>query len=588
MQPVPLPDLLGGTMTRRLSTIVALLAALLLLPIPTIAPAAAVTPAAVPTTTRLLSATPSGEVGSIASYSASVDPPDVAGVLSFEASTDDGASWVSIAGGTLAPDGLWHGSNMLPPEIGTRRVRAHFLPASPDVLESWSDPVAQVISGKPSAITAFVIWDGNECQRAFVPGTTPLILTATTTAPNWDGSTDTNIIFETANGAGWDLLGQGTSLGGDWLSGWSSRLTIPSLPEGVHTLRARYPGTTAFAPSSATIQVTVARRASVVSIGAGSLEVQAHHPLILYPNVVGVSCTPPTGTLTLREGATVLGVVAAPGGEVTIASLSLGPHVLTADYEGDLNNFPGTSDPFTVIVVSDVVDATVGALTYAKFYPYKDGYRDSVTARGTRAERVAVAFAVRDSTGKVVRTGSIASGTGAYAWAWNGRRASGTRVAAGTYTIWTTLKDAAGTTKSVRQSVAVSAKRLYWYTTDLYKTSTQTQKSTSNWGAWQFAMPSGVAYKNLRLYVYGHSNITFDPSGFGSHDRRTCPFSTIDAGCTRTTYRLGFIDGWSSGAVNATYGRSGRYVRAYVWAGGDGGKVWVRRLRLHVAYALLK
>ena len=593
-------------MTRRLATICTLVVAALLLPIPTnvradATPTATVdtavgspplrssdaaTVAAVSTTTLLLSATPSGEVGSTASYSASVDPAGVSGTLGFEASTDDGASWTWIAGGTLAPDGVWYGSNRLPPEIGTRQVRAHFYPGSPDAVESWSDPVSQVISGKPSAITVFVIRDGNGCDRAFAPGTSPLVLTAGTTGPI--RSDATNIIFERANGAGWDVLGQGSSLGGDWLSGWTSRLTIPPLAEGVHTLRARYPGDESFAPSSATIEVTVARRASVVGI-AGPAEVQANHPVALSAGVTGLSCSQPTGTLILREGATVVATFTAPfNEEVTIPSLGLGLHVFTADYEGDLNFFPGTSDPFTVRVVSDVVEATVGALTRTTFYPYKDGYRDSVTANGMRAEPIAVTFAVRNSSGKIVRTGSIARGQGVYSWAWNGRMASGTRVAAGTYTITTTLKDTAGTAKTVKQSVRVSAKRLYWYTTNLYKTSTQTQKSTSSWAAWRFTMPSGVAYKNLRLYVYGHSKITFDPSGFGMHDRRVCRFSMIDPGCTLKTYRFGFTDGWSSGAVNSTYGRNGRYVRAYVWAGAGGGKVWVRRLRLHLGYAVLR
>ena len=100
-------------------------------------------------------------------------------------------------------------------------------------------------------------------------------------------------------------------------------------------------------------------------------------------------------------------------------------------------------------------------------------------------------------------------------------------------------------------------------------------------------MPSGVAYKSLRLYVYGRADITFNPSGFAPHDTRACPFSSISPDCTMTTYRFSFMNSWTSGAVHSTYGRSGRYVRAYVWAGG-GGKVWVGRLRLHVAYALLK
>jgi hypothetical protein len=149
------------------------------------------------------------------------------------------------------------------------------------------------------------------------------------------------------------------------------------------------------------------------------------------------------------------------------------------------------------------------------------------------------------------------------------------------------LKDPAGNTKTVRQSVVVSSKRLYWHSTDIYKSPSQAQKKASSWGAWLFSMPSGVAYKSLRLYVSGHSDITFYPSGFGPQDFRLCPLSRISTACVEIDGRFSLIDGWSSVALNATYDRSGRNVRAYVWAG-VGGHVVVHRLRLHLWYAILK
>ena len=366
-------------------------------------------------------------------------------------------------------------------------------------------------------------------------------------------------------------------------------IDVGGLGEGAHSIRVTYAGDRDLLPSTNTFQIDVSKAATQMTVAAPT-PVEANHAISVetrlgpeYNNVAG-----PTGTISVSENGTVL--ASQEGGRfftAWLAALPVGIHTFTILYYGDSNYLPVTAQA-TVTVVPDVVHATVGSLSFSTFYPYKDGYRDSVMARGTRAEPVAVAFAVRNSSGKVVRTGSVARGEGAYSWAWNGRTASGAQVAAGTYTMTTTLRDAAGTTMTVKKSVVVLSKRLYWHSIDLYKTSTQTQKSTSSWGAWLFTMPSGVVYKNLRLYVYGHTNLTFNPSGFAPHDARACPFTSITPRCTLTIYRLSITDNWSSGAVNSTYGRNGRYVRAYVWAGAGGGKVWVKRLRLHVSYALLK
>jgi hypothetical protein len=58
--------------------------------------------------------------------------------------------------------------------------------------------------------------------------------------------------------------------------------------------------------------------------------------------VTGVS---PTGTVTFKDGATVLGTVALSGGVATLttSSLTIGSHSITAEYGGDANNGPSTS-----------------------------------------------------------------------------------------------------------------------------------------------------------------------------------------------------------------------------------------------------
>ncbi|HWL36154.1 MAG TPA: S8 family serine peptidase [Frankiaceae bacterium] len=96
------------------------------------------------------------------------------------------------------------------------------------------------------------------------------------------------------------------------------------------------------------------------------------------------------------------------------------------------------------------------------FYPYKDGYKDTFAPAVTLGETGRLFLGVYNSAGTKVRT--IDGGTksaGRHSVVWNGRRADGSALPAGTYKYAFTATDAAKNTRTTgRYTVYVSAKKL--------------------------------------------------------------------------------------------------------------------------------
>ena len=248
---------------------------------------------------------------------------------------------------------------------------------------------------------------------------------------------------------------------------------------------------------------------------------------------------PTSGTLRIVDETTgsVLASqdVASGLSAVFTGPLSIGDHALTATYDGQTTPFllgPSTASLVQSVVVDQRVDATKLGLTYTTFYPVVDGYRDTVTARGTLGEAASsVAFTVVSvATGKTVRTTSLgARSIGGYSWAWNGRNAAGTIQAAGKYRVIQTITDVAGNHLSATSTVTLSKRKVVWHT------ETQTSNPTNTWavgkdggivstaksryahglylasdGGWagavyRWSVPTGLAVKSVTFKVTGKS-----------------------------------------------------------------------------------
>jgi flagellar hook assembly protein FlgD len=189
----------------------------------------------------------------------------------------------------------------------------------------------------------------------------------------------------------------------------------------------------------------------------------------------------------------------------------------------------------------DTVAPTLASITGSgtTFYPYPDGYRDTVSPAFTLNEPATVTLTVKNSAGSVVRTVLAYKAAGRSSLTWNGRNSSGALAAGGTY-YWTlTAQDPAGNRRtSARYSVIVNAKRLITKTATLVENGNaftsaggsascaeaDTTMSDFAYGVWltnycdpyldgtqiaaaiyRFTVPAAVSYTSLRVDALGFS-----------------------------------------------------------------------------------
>lgn len=296
--------------------------------------------------------------------------------------------------------------------------------------------------------------------------------------------------------------------------------------------------------------------------------------------------TSATGVATVAEGDTTLDDCMLTNGtcDVTITLATAGDHTLKVSYPGDAAFAAATADP-VITVIANTVQATGVGLNYGTFYPYRDGYRDAVTARGTRIEAASVLIKVYSPTNRLLKTApAIASATGAYAWAWNGRNASGTMYPAGKYRIEQTLNDGY-MTKTWTSYVNLSAKRLYTYTKTLKQSYPgQVDYSGKGWAAWQFALPGATVYKKIVFGVEAKSRRPL--GGFGPQDYTVCGPRYVGPGCTSVTKSLTTTRQWVylRGSVSKHI-KNGK-ARIVIWT--NGGRVVPYYAKVTVTYGVLK
>ncbi len=162
----------------------------------------------------------------------------------------------------------------------------------------------------------------------------------------------------------------GVSLGNLPLSGGAATISLSFAP-GTHVLTAVYPGNNTY-PASASgpvnLQVTSALQATTTSLSAVPSPQSFGSPLTL---TATVSPSSATGTVTFFDGTTQLGLAQVSGGaaSVSISTLTVGGHILTANYGGDAGDSPSVSSPVSVniIVGPQPVILTGGIVNAASF-----------------------------------------------------------------------------------------------------------------------------------------------------------------------------------------------------------------------------
>jgi sugar lactone lactonase YvrE len=134
----------------------------------------------------------------------------------------------------------------------------------------------------------------------------------------------------------------------------TATFSLSTLAPGIHQLSAAYSGDTLDSPS--TSPTTAEQVVQKTSVTLASSE----NPSLLQDNVViaitvgnGVPSTPPTGSVTLTDGGVALATLqlsATGTAAYTLQAPAVGTHVLVANYAGDNQNSPASSQPLNQVV----------------------------------------------------------------------------------------------------------------------------------------------------------------------------------------------------------------------------------------------
>lgn len=330
------------------------------------------------------------------------------------------------------------------------------------------------------------------------------------------------------------------------------------------------------------------------------------------------------GAVTFFDGATELGTKALAGslGGVTatldVSFGSSGTHDLSATWGGSTNALPSTSATLALTVSPNVAHAADLGLGASTFYPVVDGYGDTVTIRGTLGETASVAITIMNpSTRTVVRRLSVARrDAGDYSLTWDGRTAAGALLPAGSYLVKQVVTDSLGASMSATSDVALSLKKLYWYSGSQTRYANQYSVKGSNggtiaptttfyrgmritlplgtpgrWAAlgYQFTLPSATTYSSISFWVLGKGTHT---ATIGLHDRRLGTWASGSAWIIDYFSPLATVPkayGWTHVAGDSTYNRINRTVRGIVLADNwSSGRYDIAKVKLSYRYAILK
>ena len=144
-----------------------------------------------------------------------------------------------------------------------------------------------------------------------------------------------------------------------------------TLPVGSHAISATFDGDENYLSSTATTSIEFIRARTELSIEGGP------NPAGVGPVDVSVNISyGATGNITLRDGNSTIGRVTGSG-DILITGLTIGTHVITADYPGDANFQPATASyvqvitnpvPYLAVSVTPSGNVAAGALVTLHAY----------------------------------------------------------------------------------------------------------------------------------------------------------------------------------------------------------------------------
>jgi Bacterial Ig-like domain (group 3) len=218
----------------------------------------------------------------------------------------------------------------------------------------------------------------------FVTFETPLSLTVTSSAdPSVEGQAVTftvNVTPASATGSVGFMDGP-TTVGVATLSGGAASFSTSSLSVGAHSITAVYGGDAINAANSSPVLIqTVNKAPSAVALISSPDPSTVGQAVTFTAHVSPASAT---GSVQFFDSKTLLGAITLSGGNatLTVSSLALGAHSVTAVYSGDGNFATSTSQP----VVQTVATALSSVTLTSSANPSTIGHAVTFTAQVTPA-----------------------------------------------------------------------------------------------------------------------------------------------------------------------------------------------------------
>jgi hypothetical protein len=149
------------------------------------------------------------------------------------------------------------------------------------------------------------------------------------------------------------FLENGTSIGTATLASGEASLTTTTLAVGTHTMTAVYGGSVDLNPStSAGIAEVTAAAKTTTTLTASPNPSTSGETVTFTVKVAATTGPVPTGTVTIKDGATAIGTGALASGIFTFTykALTVGTHSITAVYAGSTDDLTSTSAAIAQVV----------------------------------------------------------------------------------------------------------------------------------------------------------------------------------------------------------------------------------------------
>ena len=251
--------------------------------------------------------------GQSATLSATVSPTSATGTIQFlDGSTSLGTATVASGSATLSLTTL---------AVGTHSITSVYSGDANDAT-STSAIVSQTVNKVASGVALTTSPNPSTSGQSVTLSATVAPTTATGTIQFLDGS---------------------ASLGTVTITGGAAALSLTTLSVGTHSITAVYSGDANDATATSTVVAqTVNKVASSVALTSSANPSTIGHSVTF---AATVTPTTATGTVQFLDGSTSLGTAAISGGAaaLSLTTLSVGTHSITAVYSGDANDATATS-----------------------------------------------------------------------------------------------------------------------------------------------------------------------------------------------------------------------------------------------------